>query len=104
MYWERHPQRSDRFPKGGDSAPRGLRDCIRSPYTSERRDLLGNTSLEDREISQVRYIVEEIIAGPLFLLAFFSMQREFCEKKVLEPTLLRIGRWAAGVFLFSSVL
>ena len=41
------------FPRGGDSAPRGLRDCIRSPYTSERRDLLGNTSLEDREISQV---------------------------------------------------
>ena len=30
MYWEIHPPRPERFPKGGDFAPRGPRDCPRA--------------------------------------------------------------------------
>ena len=31
MYRKIHPPKPKRFPKGGDFAPRGLRDCIRAP-------------------------------------------------------------------------
>ena len=30
MYWEIHPPRPERFPEGGDFAPRGPRDCPRA--------------------------------------------------------------------------
>ena len=30
MYWEIYPPRPERFPKGGDFAPRGPRDCLRA--------------------------------------------------------------------------
>ena len=30
MYWEIHPPRPERFPKGGDFAPRGPTDCPRA--------------------------------------------------------------------------
>ena len=30
MYWKIHPPRPKRFPKGGDFAPRGPRDCPRA--------------------------------------------------------------------------